>query len=200
MNEVLLVADITDEESGGFDFEAASLEVGALLPLPPTITTTRIFRSSFGGDDDAARGAVLAGINRGPLFVNYIGHGSMDLWRGDLLTSQYADTLANGLRLPFVVSMTCLNGLFNDPYAESLAGVLLKNADGGAVAVWASSGLTEPDGQLVLNEELMRLFFNAQGLTGLTIGEAAARAKAAVTDMDIRRTWILFGDPTTKLK
>jgi len=26
------------------------------------------------------------------------------------------------------------------------------------------------------------------------------KAKAATKDMDVRRTWILFGDPTTRLK
>jgi hypothetical protein len=34
----------------------------------------------------------------------------------------------------------------------------------------------------------------------LTLGEAVRRAKAATGDSDVRRTWILFGDPTTKLK
>jgi len=44
---------------------------------------------------------------------------------------------------------------------------------------------------------LVRLLFNGEGLT---IGEAVKRAKASITDPDIRRTWILFGDPATKLK
>lgn len=34
----------------------------------------------------------------------------------------------------------------------------------------------------------------------LTLGEAAVRAKAAVSEGDMRRTWILLGDPTTKLQ
>jgi len=34
----------------------------------------------------------------------------------------------------------------------------------------------------------------------LTLGEAVRRAKAAVSDQDVRRTWILFGDPTTRLR
>jgi len=41
------------------------------------------------------------------------------------------------------------------------------------------------------------LLFNGQGLP---LGEATARAKAATSDQDMRRTWILFGDPTTRLK
>jgi len=93
--------------------------------------------------------------------------------------------------------MTCLNGFFQDVYSDRLAEALLKAKQGGAVAVWASLGLTEPDKQAVMNEELSRLLF---GSDGITPGEAVKRAKTAVSDQDIRRTWILFGDPTTKLK
>jgi hypothetical protein len=66
------------------------------------------------------------------------------------------------------------------------------------VAVWASSGLTEPDKQAIMNKELIRLLFNNK--ESLTLGEATARAKAYVSDQDIRKAWILFGDPTTRLK
>jgi hypothetical protein len=48
-----------------------------------------------------------------------------------------------------------------------------------------------------MNEELLR------GLLGgehFTIGEAARRAKAAVQNRDVRRSWILLGDPTTRIK
>jgi len=38
------------------------------------------------------------------------------------------------------------------------------------------------------------------GASGLTIGEALSRAKASVSDNDTRRTRILFGDPTTRLR
>jgi hypothetical protein len=63
--------------------------------------------------------------------------------------------------------------------------------------VWTSSGLTEHAPQLVLNKELTKLLFNGEDLT---IGEAAMKAKRAVNDKDIRRTWILFGDPSMQLK
>jgi hypothetical protein len=45
--------------------------------------------------------------------------------------------------------------------------------------------------------ELMRLLFGEESLTA---GEAARRAKAATLDLDVRKTWILFGDPSMKLK
>jgi hypothetical protein len=176
------------------DFEAAAEEVRALLP--PNITVREIFRSNFGGDPQA-RGEILRDINLGPLLVNFIGHGTVWGWNGDILSTNDADYLTNGLHLPFFVSMTCLNGWFHDPYLESLAEMLLKAKGGGAVAVWTSSGLTEPNKQTVLNKELIRVLFNNKET--LTIGEAAMRAKASVSDQDVRRTWILFGDPSQRL-
>jgi hypothetical protein len=94
--------------------------------------------------------------------------------------------------------MTCLNGYFHDPYpTESLVESLLKSKGGGAIAVWASSGLTEPEGQSLMNKSLIPLLFDG---TSRTLGEATMEAKSATKDMDVRRTWILFGDPTTRLK
>jgi hypothetical protein len=92
---------------------------------------------------------------------------------------------------------SCLNGYFQDPYSETLGEALIKAKGGGAIGVWTSSGLTEPDKQAVMNKELIRLLFNGQSLT---LGEATARAKAATGDQDVRKTWILLGDPTTRLR
>jgi len=57
--------------------------------------------------------------------------------------------------------------------------------------------LTDPEEQVPMNEELIRLLFNVDGLT---IGEAIMGAKHDAADRDVRRTWILFGDPTLRLK
>jgi hypothetical protein len=187
MNEALLVADVSDT----IDFEAASGEVRSLLPQDMSV------KEIFRGQSSTARSDLLAGLNQGQLLVNYIGHGSTQIWKGNLLTSLDAWTLSNSPYLPFLVSMTCLNGFFQDPYIESMAETFLKAERGGAIAVWTSSGLTDPVGQVPMNRELVRLLFNGQGLT---IGEAVMGAKQAVTHLDIRRTWILFGDPTIKLR
>lgn len=34
----------------------------------------------------------------------------------------------------------------------------------------------------------------------IDVGDATTRAKAAVSDLDVRRTWILFGDPSMRLR
>jgi Peptidase family C25 len=99
------------------------------------------------------------------------------------------------------VTMTCLNGYFHDAALDSLAEALLHADGGGAVAVWAPSGITGPSGQSVMNQELFRWVFSERDSPGapLRLGEAVVRAKAAVGDDDVRRTWILLGDPSMPL-
>jgi hypothetical protein len=190
MQEAVLVADI----NGMFDFERVSEELRGLLPS--SIVVRKIYRGDFGTDGEA-RSALIGTINQGPLLVNYFGHGSVEIWNGGILSWGVADALINGWRLPFFINMTCFNGMFHDVYTESISEALLKAEEGGAVAVWASSGLTEPEAQAVLNRELIRILFNGESIT---LGEAVKRAKAATPDPDVRRTWIFFGDPTTRLK
>ena len=187
--KVLLVSDQNDE----FDFEAASAALRQKLPAG--ISAEQVF---FGSSGAAAGGQVVAALNAGKLLANYAGHGSQEMWTThDSFGSAEAMGLTNGSALPFVVSMTCLNGFFSDVYADGLAETLLKAPNGGAAAVWASSGLTEPGAQSVMNQELFRLLF--QGAR-VRIGDAVRRAKASVIDSDVRRTWILFGDPTMTLR
>ena len=142
---------------------------------------------------------MLDAINRGQKIVNYTGHGSVNVWRGNLLTAADSSLFTNRDRLSLLVMMTCLNGYFHDAMHESLGESLLKSENGGAVAVWASSGMTLPQEQALLNQELFRLVFSPNH-RNLTLGEIVRHAKATVKDPDIRSTWILLGDPTMRLR
>ena len=140
---------------------------------------------------------MLTALNRGQKIVNYTGHGSVDIWRAQMLTNDDALGLTNS-NLSLFITMTCLNGYYQDPVLDGLAESLMKSSRGGAIAVWASSGMTAPGSQSVLNQQMYRFVFDTS--LRLTLGEATMRAKALVNDPDVRRTWILFGDPTTRLK
>ena len=187
-NQVLLAAGTNDAEN---DFDAFSDTARALLPTDMTVTEVKQ------GSDPAAAATFLAAFNQGQGLVNYIGHGSTAVWQGDLFTAEVASTVANGAATPFVLAMTCLNGYFQDPGLFSLSEALLEAPGGGAVGVWASSGLTESPPQAALNQAFLTAVY---GGGGITVGEAAATAKGAITDLDVRRTWNLFGDPSMKLR
>jgi hypothetical protein len=193
--EVALVSD-DDEPMGRFHSFSAGLAtrlpsgfhanaIDLDLVLTPAVLRTQLFSA----------------VGQGQLVVNYIGHGSSHIWGGgDLLTRADIGVangwLAPGSRLPFVVAMNCLNGFFQDIYGgESLAETMVLT-NGGAVAVWASSSLTEAEPQAVMNDELFRILFTTQG----TLGDAIVSAKNGVLSQDVRRSWIFFGDPAMRLK
>jgi uncharacterized repeat protein (TIGR01451 family) len=180
---------ITDV-STDFNFAGAAASLVPLLPASWTKST--IDFTNTGG------AAVSSAINNGSILVDYIGHGSSEIWGShNEFFSSDATALTNGNRLPFVVAMTCLNGYFHDLYSTSMAEALLEAPNGGAIAVWASSTLTEPDQQAVMNAEMFRQLF---GSSSVTIGEACQRAKSVVNDADVKKSWMLFGDPSMKLR
>jgi hypothetical protein len=187
--ELLLVADSND----GYSFELMNAQLRALVP--ERFRVNEIRRGQM--DAGEVRVVLLDAINRGQKIVNYTGHGNIDSWRGGLFRASDAWALENENRQSLFVMMTCLNGYFHDVLLESLAEALLKNPRSGAVAVWASSSMTMPDGQSDVNQELYRQILSNPSLR---LGQAVQRAKAATSDLDIRLSWIFFGDPTTRLK
>jgi hypothetical protein len=189
----LLVSDRQD----GYDFEAATAQVRNLLPQ--TLSVTQVNRRD--NPTDQVKSEIISGINTGPLLVNFAGHGSSDVWTGaGILNVADAASLTNGNRLPVFLMMTCLNGRFQDPNRESLAEALMKSENGGAVAVWASSGLTAPDPQSVMDQQFIRLIFSDATAQSPTLGDAVRGAKASTNNLDLRQTWILFGDPTMRIR
>jgi len=190
-------AMFVSDRNDGWDFEGATRS--AASALPSTFEKQLILRSE--NTDPVTKQRILDGINSGNTIVNYAGHGSSNLWRGNLLTSQDAPSLTNEGRLSVFIVMDCLNGLFQDVSYDCLAESLMKSR-AGAVAVWASSALTFPFEQSTMNTEMLRQLSLNGSLTRqpVTIGQAAIAAKAAVGDMDLRRTWVLFGDPTTVVR
>ncbi len=176
-------------------FEPQSSQTGTLLPSNVTVQT--INRAEV-GNDDMMRGQIVNALNQGPMIVNYYGHGSVRVWTGaGLLNSDLAGALTNANRLSVYVMMTCLNGYASDANIDSLGEAALKAPNGGAVAVWASSGFTTPQPQFEMNSEFYRLLFAGQPIR---LGEAARSAKAATSDIDVRRTWILLGDPAMRVR
>ena len=188
IQSVVLVSDLND----GVDFNSANNQISGLIPS--NINTVNITRGQTNID---AKTALLDQLTQGQRIFNYAGHGSVNLWRGNLLTDDDVQALANHPSSPLVVTMTCLNGYFQDPHLASLGEALLKVNQGGAVSVWASSAMTDNNAQAVLNQAFFSQLF---GDKTITLGQAIKVAKQAASDNDVRRTWILFGDPTMKIR
>jgi uncharacterized repeat protein (TIGR01451 family) len=208
----LLVAKIVNYERGGSgnawnsqalfiadqnidaDFSGAASSAATAVPAP--LQVSKVFVN--GEDSSTARAQILAALNNGSLLVNYHGHGSEQQWSfSDLLDTNDAAALSNGNRLPVYLLMDCLNGFFQDVYAESLGVSLLMAPNGGAVSVWTSSGFTDEAPQRSMNLAFFREFASHPAEP---IGKMALFAKQGTTDRDVRRTWNLLGDPAMKFQ
>ncbi len=189
-NQSMMVADIDDSSAS---FSQAALSVQKMLPQ--TMNVSDVFASTLGAG--TARQNLLAGINAGQLLVNYNGHGSVEIWGSGLFDDSAATSLTNGTKLPLFVAMNCLNGFFHDVYTQSLAEALMLAPNGGAVSVWASSGLTDPGPQFQMDQQLVKTLFSQPSTT---LGDAVLFAKSGIADSNVRKTFILFGDPLMRLK
>ena len=185
---------VADDSLDGVNFEATTAEVRELIP--PDERVEQINRGEL--DSTTAKNRLMEAINKGQRVVNYEGHGNVDTWRGGLFTAEDVSALTNDERLPLFIMMTCLNGYFHDAQLDSLAESLVRSDKGGAAAVWASSGMIPPSDQAAMNLELFRKLYDANA--SWTLGEAVLRAKTMGRNKDARLTWILFGDPTTRLQ
>ena len=210
-NAALVVSKIVGYESGAsagpwqqqalviadqnIDANFSSAANFAAADMPAGLAVTKILAD--GQDPTVVGPQILAALNSGALLVNYTGHGSEQQWSfSDLLDDAAASALSNGDRLPVYLLMDCLNGYFQDVYATSLSTSLLLAPNGGAVAVWASSGFTDAAPQATMDQALLSTL---AANPSTPLGKAILNAKAGIIDPDVRRSWILFGDPAMRL-
>jgi hypothetical protein len=164
--------------------------------VPTVLTQNEILTGNM--DSTIAHRAVMAALNSGSLLVTYVGHGTDASWSTtDLINTWDATNLSNGTQLPVVATLNCLNGLFEDPSADSLGEAMLKAQAGGAVAVLASTALTDPEPQLVLGTNFYNALF---GPTRLSVGQALAAAKTSDVRQSVRQSFLLLGDPSMMLR
>jgi len=184
---VLLVSDVDFVSNPPLDFAAASSEVGAALS---GWNAKNFVRDPNAGE--ATHTALLEALRAGPVAVDYQGHGSEDIWGGRMLSASDSDALSGSGNGTLMVAATCLNAYFIDIGRESLGSALLRTPNGGAWGVWASTALTLPTEHALFSKTVLASVLN----DGLTLGEATLKAKQAVTDPDVRATFVLLGDPS----
>jgi hypothetical protein len=121
------------------------------------------------------------------------------MWSGDdLFDNNAANSLTNGNSLPVFLIMDCLNGFFQDVYDEPLAVTLMLAPNGGSVAVLASSGLNQATPQTILDKLVVQSAVGSSHRD--TLGDAIIKAKSGITDMSVRKTYNLLGDPAMQVK
>ncbi len=146
---------------------------------------------------EQARTALRNDLDAGNLLVHFLGHGGSYIWRvgpmGDLFSLDDVGKLNNAGRYPMVLAMTCFSAPFDNPTDDSIGEKFLREADKGAVAVFAASWKNSPNPTYSKNliDELLT--------PGRTIGDAIVAAKATISDHDFVEMYNLLGDPALVL-
>lgn len=119
----------------------------------------------------AIQNAVNGVSGPGAALLQFMGHGNFELWSSDVLfcvnpanpscvaTGDDILTLNNGAKLPWLLVHNCLSGGFHATNLRALGEDWLKRGPGGAIAVFAPSGLGfRYLGEIVVNEAWADLF------------------------------------------
>ncbi len=187
----LLLADTTDQSA---DFTDDSERIAAQINAPYTVDRIYLSSTSLAG----ARAQLLAAIDSGASFINYVGHGGLDrLSSSGLLTNGDVAGLANGERLPVFTAMTCTVNRFAVPGVPALGELLVKNPSGGAAAVWGPSGLSTNGNARLLAE----LFYHAgdEARLGDRVLRAVAEFLTQGGDPSLPPLYDVMGDPALRL-
>lgn len=192
--QVLMVADAPDAAGNyaqGSDAVASRLPAGLQVDrdyLPAGADTQQIA---------AARTQLLGDFDSGRVVVNYVGHGGLDrLSSAGLLTLDDVGQLTGGARSPVLTALTCNIANFAYPGYRFLGEELVVQPGGGAMAVYAPSGLSYDGPAVQLGEQLLPSLLGAQGSV---LGDAVLQGVGAYARSGGDRTLLpvfnLLGDP-----
>jgi hypothetical protein len=194
-NHVLLLADDTDP---GGEFPIDSDDLAALIPA--NYFAEKIYLSEKTLND--ARQELIDGINAGAAFINYVGHAGPDrISTEGLLVLTDLPSLTNGAKLPVITAFTCYVGRFEIPGYDSIGEALVLDTDGGAVAVWAPTGLSINTEAVALGKGFITsIFQNGEEILGDAILDALQAYASGNFTFSLHEIYTLFGDPALRLK
>lgn len=146
-------------------------------------------------DPGASASTVTTNVNAGRGFMNYVGHGSNTSWVTTGFNNTNASALTNGTKTPFIMDVACVNGNFVS--ITCFAEAWLRNANGGAVAMYASSINQSWSSPMRAQDEVTDLLIAEAKTTvgGLYYNGSCEMMDAYGSDgVNMFKTWHIFGD------
>jgi len=209
-NLITLVADDgwhSDQWEG--DEHTAPSEDLANNYIPSSFDLNKIYLAAFpdvitsvGKRMPDVNKAIISAINNGTLIINYIGHGSPEVWADErvFVQSTTIPQLDNSDYF-FLVAATCDFGYWDIPSYQSSAEEMLFQQNAGEIAAFTSDRLVYSDENHALDNQLFTDLLRTPRDTNnlpITIGKAALYAKQLYNDVNAQKYEIL-GDPTIRL-
>ena len=149
---------------------------------------------------------VANALNDGRSVINYCGHGWSGGWGSTGFGSSEVNALTNDNMLPFIWTVACNNGEFdnyNACFAEAWLRATHNNEPTGAIAVFGSSIGQSWDPPMDAQDEFNDLLVGEQKNTfgGLSYnGCMHMNDEYGSYGWEMTDTWILFGDPSIQVR
>jgi hypothetical protein len=147
---------------------------------------------------------IIKGWNEGRLVINYVGHGSVDLWAHEhiFVRSESIPQLNNKDKYPLVTIASCDLARWDDPSIVSAGEQLVFEPDRGAIGVIAAVRPVYSDPNAIFNNALWSNFMYVKDTLNLPIriGKAMFYVKnqlSSLSDNDAK--FCLIGDPTLRV-
>ncbi len=171
-------------------------------------------------DPSASKNDVSNAVNNGTGILNYTGHGSSTSWGTTGFSNSDVNNLTNGDLLPFIFSVACNNGEFDQSSGDCFAEAWLKKENGGAI-MFLGSTISQPwdppmRGQDYFNDVLIGgyNYDDHSGQNGINTHEQRTMIGSIVVngfdlmlsesdtddDKNTVDTWTLFGDPAMQVR
>jgi gingipain R len=145
-------------------------------------------------------------INNGVGVIQYTGHGSTTCWgNGAPLCNGDVDGLTNVGMLPWIVSVACINGEFNNGtcFGEAWLRATSGGEPTGAIGHYCSS-INQSWAPPMEAQDHINMYFANENY--VTYGAACYAGSCAMIDSygasdggDMYKTWHIFGDPTLRI-
>lgn len=171
-----------------------------------------LFEGSQGGLDapnNPTGQMVTTAVNNGVGIITYCGHGYTQGWSTTGFNNNKVNELSNNNKLPFVISVACLNGEYQSGtcFAESWLRATKDGEPTGAVS-FIGSTISQPWNPPMCTQDAMidMLVGNSPAEQKFTLGDMFFNGLIKMLDVyssegtETYRTWILFGDPTLQVR
>lgn len=156
--------------------------------------------------------AISADVNAGASIINYCNHGSVDSWAVAGYSNSDVNALTNDYKLPYVISVACLNGQFNSNcFAEAWLRAT-NNSTGaptgavGGMFSWISQPWTPP---MTGQDQMINIITEWRDSDKFNHTMAGAFLNGSCRMLDNHNddagkgtlwSWLLFGDPSLMIR
>ena len=213
---------VASEEGAGDDNEYDYTQVSRIYTTKLSqLGTYTSHKQHYANSGTVSASSVATSVNAGASTIAYCGHGAETYW----VTSEYStsniSSATNGSKLPFIVSVACVNGAFHES-AVCFAEGWLRKSNGGAVVTLMSTinqpwtppmrgqdyfydiltggynydndGISATNG---INTTEQRTHWGSIVINAFTL---MLKESNTTDDIETTKTWTTFGDASLQLR